>query len=100
LNENKSTVSETATPICNADPTMMEPTGRAQVSSRPHWPALDGLRGTAILAVLICHYSALLPKSASWAGVLENGWAGVDLFFVLSGFLITGILFDAKGTRH
>lgn len=79
---------------------MMEPTGRAQVSSRPHWPALDGLRGTAILAVLICHYSALLPKSASWAGVLENGWAGVDLFFVLSGFLITGILFDAKGTRH
>jgi len=79
---------------------MMEPTGRPQVSARPHWPALDGLRGTAILAVLICHYSALLPRSASWAGVLENGWAGVDLFFVLSGFLITGILFDAKGTRH
>jgi peptidoglycan/LPS O-acetylase OafA/YrhL len=79
---------------------MIEPTGRAQVSARPHWPALDGLRGTAILAVLICHYSALLPKSASWTGVLQNGWAGVDLFFVLSGFLITDILFDAKGTRH
>ena len=63
-------------------------------------PALDGLRGTAILAVLICHYSNLLPLGYSWTGILEGGWVGVDLFFVLSGFLITGILCDAKGTAH
>ena len=67
---------------------------------RPHWPALDGLRGSAVVAVLICHYSAMLPRGKAWVGVLEIGWAGVDLFFVLSGFLITGILLDAKGTPH
>src|SRR5580658_150844 len=65
------------------------------------FPALDGLRGTAILLVLICHYSALLPPSAAaFSGFLEIGWIGVDLFFVLSGFLITGILFDARGMPH
>jgi peptidoglycan/LPS O-acetylase OafA/YrhL len=66
----------------------------------PHrWPALDGLRGSAVLAVLVCHYSSLLPQSPA-VGTLELGWAGVDLFFVISGFLITGILFDAKGSAH
>jgi peptidoglycan/LPS O-acetylase OafA/YrhL len=65
------------------------------------FPALDGLRGTAILLVLICHYSALFPPSAAaFSGFLVIGWIGVDLFFVLSGFLITGILFDAKGMPH
>jgi peptidoglycan/LPS O-acetylase OafA/YrhL len=64
------------------------------------WAGVDGLRGTAILAVLICHYSSLLPKTHPLLGVLENGWAGVDLFFVISGFLITGILLDAKGKGH
>src|ERR1700723_2539146 len=65
------------------------------------FPALDGLRGTAILLVLICHYSALLPPSAAaFSGFLVIGWIGVDLFFVLSGFLITGILFDAKGMSN
>ena len=97
MSEPASIDSETAAPLRAADPA----TDRAASASiRPHWPALDGLRGTAILAVLICHYSALLPRSARWPGVLQNGWAGVDLFFVLSGFLITGILFDAKGSRH
>jgi peptidoglycan/LPS O-acetylase OafA/YrhL len=43
-------------------------------------PELDGLRGLAISLVLICHY----------------GWSGVDLFFVLSGFLIGGILLESK----
>src|SRR5436853_1790116 len=60
------------------------------------WPGLDGLRGTAILAVLLCHYSALFPAEPKVLGVLVNGWAGVDLFFVISGFLITGILLDNK----
>ena len=47
-----------------------------------HIPALDGYRGLAILLVMCYHFGGLLP----W------GWVGVDLFFVLSGFLITGIL--------
>jgi peptidoglycan/LPS O-acetylase OafA/YrhL len=63
---------------------------------RPYWAALDGLRGTAVLAVLVCHYSFLLPKTPA-VDALANGWAGVDLFFVLSGFLITGILLDSRG---
>src|SRR3954469_25711168 len=77
--------------------------GKLQAISAPvrrRFPALDGLRGTAILAVLICHYSSLMPKNSALAGILMNGWAGVDLFFVISGFLITEILFDAKDTPN
>src|SRR5688572_8312610 len=71
----------------------------AETTRPQHWPALDGLRGTAILAVLVCHYAVLLPRAPA-VGWLENGWAGVDLFFVLSGFLITGILLDERGTPN
>jgi peptidoglycan/LPS O-acetylase OafA/YrhL len=70
------------------------------IPSRQHLPALDGLRGTAILAVLLCHYSSLLPQSSPLPGILTFGWTGVDLFFVLSGFLITGILLDTKNSPH
>lgn len=59
-----------------------------------HYPALDGVRGLAILAVFLAHYYTMIePKSQFYWG----GWLGVDVFFVLSGFLITGILFDALG---
>ena len=67
--------------------------------ARGHLPALDGLRGIAILLVLV-HHAALPSADLSHpvAGeLLHLGFAGVDLFFVLSGFLITGILLDARG---
>lgn len=48
---------------------------------RPHLPALDGLRGVAILGVLLFH-----------TGHLRGGFLGVDLFFALSGYLITDLL--------
>ena len=67
---------------------------------RAHFPGLDGLRGSAAIAVILCHFAVFLPKDSVAAYVLGIGWTGVDLFFVLSGFLITGILWDAKGSPH
>ena len=51
-----------------------------------YFPALDGLRGLAVLIVLVAHATP----------VYVSGAAGVDVFFVLSGFLITGILADER----
>jgi peptidoglycan/LPS O-acetylase OafA/YrhL len=65
-----------------------------------HLPALDGVRGLAILLVLLYHFVAQttatnrLEAAVNWA--LGYGFLGVDLFFVLSGFLITGILYDSR----
>lgn len=62
-------------------------------------PQLDGIRGIAILFVLATHYLAYEPWSLVDRLTIKisgAGWMGVDLFFVLSGFLITGILFDTK----
>jgi len=68
-----------------------------------HCRALDGIRGLAILLVF-CFDCLKIPNDG---GIVSQavrilcgaGWTGVDLFFVLSGFLITGILLDTKGRR-
>jgi peptidoglycan/LPS O-acetylase OafA/YrhL len=77
-----------------------EATGAARPAGRI--VEVDGLRGIAIFLVLLWHYFAV-PAQAPHRSVLSAvlillrlAWSGVDLFFVLSGFLIGGILLDAR----
>lgn len=69
-------------------------------------PHLDGLRGLAVGMVLLWHYVGcqITPQhtpSLLWLReIVGMMWSGVDLFFVLSGFLITGILRDQRESRH
>lgn len=71
---------------------------------RPTWlpkyiPELQGLRGIAVLMVVFYHSHPRLE--GTWAyGAALWGWAGVNLFFVLSGFLITSILLETRGEPH
>ena len=70
-----------------------------------HIPALDGIRGLAILLVLFFHLFASNPETGSKLFDLlnqfrESCYLGVNLFFVLSGFLITGILLDTRTRPH
>ncbi|HEU4643581.1 MAG TPA: acyltransferase [Gemmatimonadaceae bacterium] len=77
--------------------------GGALAPVHGHIPALDGLRGIAILLVMYAHFTmphATTPSGQLLAGLSVFGLTGVDLFFVLSGFLITGILADARGTPN
>ena len=76
------------------------------VLNRERLAQLDVLRGVAILLVLGTHLVPPSPQEVGWviasvAGRLGGGWIGVDLFFVLSGFLVSGLLFreyQATGT--
>src|SRR5262245_21475740 len=69
-------------------------------------PELDGIRGLAILMILIFHYEQLplgLPApvpAISLKAMTFLTWSGVDLFFVLSGFLIAGLLIDNRGATN
>ena len=65
------------------------PSGPISTAGRAYFPALDGIRAAAFLMVFATHYLDL-----PW------GWTGVNVFFVLSGFLITGILYDTRGQPH
>jgi len=67
---------------------------------RDHIPALDGLRGLAILLVIFIHFGAGVDLPVFFHRLAYMGWTGVDLFFVLSGFLITRILLTSKNSRH
>lgn len=66
-----------------------------------HMPVLDGVRGLAVLMVLVFHFvGSTEPVNGlerAIVAVTKYGAYGVELFFVLSGFLITGILYDSRG---
>ena len=67
-----------------------------------HVPGLDGLRGLAVLLVVVSHTQIgfLPPRQAQ--GILDaigGGFFGVDIFFVLSGFLITTLLLNERSKR-
>ena len=68
-------------------------------------PALDGIRGLAIFWVVLHNATGIpLAPSSRWLHVFpllgSRGWIGVQLFFALSGFLITSGLLDSQGTPH
>jgi peptidoglycan/LPS O-acetylase OafA/YrhL len=72
--------------------------------SAQHVPALDGIRGFAALSIFIVHYAggahAFMGRLRYLAEPINFGWAAVSLFFVLSGYLISGILWDSIGTPN
>lgn len=77
---------------------------RAYAGQKRHDPALDGVRGLAISLVLVHHLLGIGNDFGNpvlhWiAEVQASTWVGVDLFFALSGFLITGILWESLGGR-
>jgi peptidoglycan/LPS O-acetylase OafA/YrhL len=87
------------------------PPGQERQASDPpaplwqHIPVLDGVRGFAALIVMVWHYYQPLGPAAGGGrlgrlayNLVAQGGTGVDLFFVLSGFLITGILLRARGS--
>jgi len=82
-----------------SDASLVEPASARLPGNRAHVPALDGIRGTAALMVMVFHMGrGTLPGLGpdTIRSVTRFGWCGVDLFFVLSGFLIGGILLDTR----
>jgi peptidoglycan/LPS O-acetylase OafA/YrhL len=82
-----------ALPRMGADPGLREPAVLGRIS------ALDGLRGVAIALVLLHHFASgghHFCLINLFFRIAQAGWVGVDLFFVLSGFLITSILLGTK----
>jgi peptidoglycan/LPS O-acetylase OafA/YrhL len=80
------------------------PIQRKSNARQGHIPVLDGVRAIAILMVMVFHFfQGSVQTSAAWKAigkVAALGQTGVDLFFVLSGFLITGILLDSCSRKN
>lgn len=78
----------------------MNPASRASTHGE-RLKSLDGVRGVAVLSVIAYHTLLVADRPAIlptlWSALMNSTWAGVDLFFVLSGFLITGNLIDSRG---
>lgn len=75
------------------------------ILKREYYPGLDGLRGLAILLVMLYHFFLGWPYWDNFflialGHVFGSFWVGVDIFFVLSGFLITQILIDTADDEH
>jgi len=76
--------------------------GALALQNHDRVPALDGLRGLAVLCVMLFHFGTASGLQADTyaakkiIGFFCNLWSGVDIFFALSGFLITGILLREK----
>lgn len=76
------------------------PAPLAKSPAQGHIPALDGIRGLAIFMVLCVHFFMSFTPQNFLEHLIQSisgrGTLGIDLFFMLSGFLITGILLDSK----
>ena len=82
---------------------MTDPAARTSPAVEGRFRGLDGLRGVAILLVLLWHTRSATQFPAGALGaarpLVMSGWAGVDLFFALSGFLITSLLMREEAAR-
>ena len=69
-----------------------------QIQRLEHVQSLDGLRGAAVILVLLSHSEILAPQGLTGITFIDHffrgGYLGVDIFFVLSGFLITSLLLN------
>jgi peptidoglycan/LPS O-acetylase OafA/YrhL len=73
---------------------------RSVANPDTHIPVLDSIRGFAAVSVALFHFQLAFKLAEPLNQILGFGWSGVDLFFTLSGFLITRILIGAVGESN